>query len=106
MDVKEITSDEALEKAKTKGLTLVDFGAPWCAPCRLQEPILRQLAAQFEGRVLIAEVNVDAFRDVSSNLGIQGIPTLILFRKGKEIQRFVGLQSESTLSDALEKLLD
>jgi thioredoxin len=91
---------------KTKGLTLVDFGAPWCTPCRLQEPILRRLATQFEGRVLVAEVNVDEFREISSDLVIQSIPTLILFRNGKEIQRFVGLQSEFTLSDALKGLLD
>ena len=91
---------------KTKGLTLVDFGTPWSTPCRLQEPILRRLAAQFEGRVLVAEVNVDEFREMSLNLVIQSIPTLILFRNGKEIQRFVGLQSEFTLSDALKELLD
>ena len=87
------------------GLTLVDFSAPWCAPCRLQEPIIRRLAAQFEGKAFIAAVNIDESRDVASNLGIQSIPTLILFRNGKEVQRFVGLQSEATLSEALEKLL-
>lgn len=91
---------------KTKGLTLVDFGTPWSTPCRLQEPILRRLAAQFEGRVLVAAVNVDEFREISLNLVIESIPTLILFRNGKEIQRFVGLQSEFTLSDALKGLLD
>jgi len=91
---------------KTKGLTLVDFGAPWCTPCRLQEPILRRLAAQFEGTVLVVTVNVDEFREISSKLVIQSIPTLILFRNGKEIQRFLGLQSEFTLSDALKGLLD
>lgn len=91
---------------KTKGLTLVDFGTPWSTPCRLQEPILRRLAAQFEGRVLVAAVNVDEFREICLNLVIESIPTLILFRNGKEIQRFVGLQSEFTLSDALKGLLE
>ena len=91
---------------KTKGLTLVDFGTPWSTPFRLQEPILRRLAAQFEGRVLVAAVNVDEFREICLNLVIESIPTLILFRNGKEIQRFVGLQSEFTLSDALKGLLD
>lgn len=105
LDVEEIRSPEELEKAKTKGLTLVDFGTPWCAPCRLQEPILRQLAARFQGKALVAAVNIDENRDLASNLGIQSIPTLILFGNGKEIQRFVGLQSEPTLSDAVRKLL-
>ena len=105
LEVKEIKSGVELEKAKMSGLTLVDFGAPWCAPCCLQEPIIRQLAAQFKGKAYIAAVNVDESSDVASNLGIRSIPTLILFRNGKEIQRFVGLQSEATLSEALKKLI-
>lgn len=83
----------------------MDFGTPWCAPCRLQEPIIRQLAAKFEGKAFIAAVNIDENRDIASILDIRSIPTLILFRHGKEIQRFVGLQSEGTLSEALKKLL-
>jgi thioredoxin 1 len=105
MEVKEIKSSIELERAKMSGLALVDFGAPWCAPCSLQEPIIQQLAAQFKGKVLIGAVNIDESRDVALNLEIQSIPTLILFKNGIEMQRFVGLQSEDTLSEALEKLL-
>ena len=105
MDVKEIRSGEELEATKEKGLTLVDFSAPWCAPCRMQAPIIRKLADQFAGRASIAAVNIDGTREMASNLGIRSIPTLILFRNGKEVQRFVGLQSEGTLSEALIKLL-
>jgi len=105
LDVEKIRSREKLEKAKRNGLTLVNFGTPWSAPCRLQEPILRQLAAQFQGKALIAAVNLDENRDLASNLAIQSIPTLILFLNGREIQRFVGLQSEWTLSEAVRKLL-
>ena len=105
MEIKEIKSGEELEKAKKNGLTLVDFNAPWCAPCRLQEPIIQQLADDFKGRASIAAVNIDESLDVAKNLGIQSIPTLILFMNGNEVQRFVGLQSEATLSEAMEKLL-
>jgi thioredoxin 1 len=105
LEVKEIRCGEELEAAKEMGLTLVDFSAPWCAPCRLQEPIIRKLADQFDGRASIATVNIDGTREMASKLGIQSIPTLILFRNGKEVQRFVGLQSEGTLSEALIKLL-
>ena len=104
MEIREIGSQDELEAAKKNGLILVDFGAPWCAPCRLQEPIIRQLADQFTGKAVIAEVNIDASREMAANLG-RIIPTLILFINGKEVQRFVGLQSEATLSEALEKLL-
>ena len=105
MAVKEIKSDEELEKAKMSGLALVDFSAPWCAPCRLQDPIIRRLADEFEGKACIGAVNIDETGDMASVLGIRSIPTLILFRNGREVQRFVGLQPEAALSDALKKLL-
>jgi len=87
------------------GISLMDFSAPWCAPCRLQEPIIHQIAEQFEGKALFARMNIDQDRDVVMNLGIQSIPTLIIFKNNKEIQRFVGLQSEFALSEALKKIL-
>ena len=105
MEVKEIKSKGYLEKVIATGITLIDFSAPWYAPCRLQEPIIKQLAVQFEGNVLITTMNLEKNRDVALNLGIHSIPTLIIFKNGKEIQRFVGLQSEDTLSEALRKLL-
>lgn len=105
LEVKEIKSREKLKKEIENGITLIDFSAPWYAPCRLQEPIISQLAAQFEGKALIGAMNINESSDVALSLGIRSIPTLIIFKNGKEIQRFVGLQSVDTLSDALKKLL-
>jgi thioredoxin 1 len=105
LEVRDIKSGEELEKETGNGIALIEFGAPWCAPCVLQEPIIHRLAAQFEGQALIGEMNIDESRDVASDMGIQSIPTLILFKNGKEIQRFVGLHSEAALSEALKKLL-
>ena len=105
LEVKKIKSREELEKEIENRITLIDFSAPWYAPCRLQEPIIHQLADQFEGKALIAAMNINESSDVALNLGIHSIPTLIIFKNGKEIQRFVGLQSEDTLSEAMRKLL-
>lgn len=105
MEIEKITSGEELERTKQKGVALIDFGASWCAPCRLQEPIMRRLATQFEGRASFAAVNIDENREAAINLGIRGVPTLILFQNGKEVLRFVGLQSEAALSEALDKLI-
>jgi len=105
LEVEKLASGEELERAKQRGVSLVDFSAPWCAPCRLQEPIMRRLAAQFKGKASFAAVNIDENPDAAINLGIRGVPTLILFRNGKEVLRFVGLQSEGTLSEALNKLI-
>ncbi len=80
-----------------EGLVLVDFWAPWCGPCRMQSPILERLAegGQISGR--IAKVNTDEARELAADLGISSIPTLILFKDGKEIERMVGLQTEDSL---------
>lgn len=88
-----------------RGMTLVLFSAPWFAPCRLQEPILRRLASRFEGKAALGLVHFDKTPEAAGKLGIQGVPTVIIFKEGKEIQRLVGLQSEDMLSDALKMFL-
>ena len=106
MEPKEITSKTEFDSTIQNGVTLVDFNAPWCGPCRSQEPILERIADQFDGRALVAAINIDNHQMIAMELGIQSIPTLIIFKNNKEIQRFIGLQPEATLTGALEKLLD
>ena len=72
----------------------------------MQVPIIQQLSEQFEGKALIAEMNIDENRETAVKMGIQSIPTLAVFKNGKEIQRFVGLQSQDTLSKAIEEMLE
>jgi len=105
MEVKQIQSTEGFEQVIQSGVTLMDFNAPWCAPCRSQEPILETLAEQFEGKAVVASMNVDENRDVAGRFGIMSIPTLIIFKDNKEIQRFVGLQPETILTEALNHLV-
>lgn len=87
------------------GMVLVDFSAPWCAPCRLQEPILERLAGNFKGRAAVLIVNADESRDMAMRFDITSIPTLILLKNGRELRRFIGLQSMETLSRAVEEAL-
>ncbi len=103
--MKWIRSRAQFEKAKVGKVALVGFCAPWCTSCRLQEPILHQLAARFEGKAFIGAVNVDENKDLLSKLGIRFIPTMIIFNNGLETDRFVGLQPESTLADAVRELI-
>ncbi len=70
--------------------TAVDFWAPWCGPCRIMSPLLDEIAKQYRGRIKVVKVNSDENPDLSSRYHIQGIPTLILFRDGREIDRLVG----------------
>ena len=106
METKEIRTKNEFDNTIQNGVTLVDFNAPWCGPCRSQEPILERIADQFDGKAIIAAMNIDNHQDIAMELGIQSIPTLIIFKNNKEIQRFIGLQPEAMLSGALEKLLD
>ena len=96
---------EDIERLIGNGVALVDFNAPWCAPCRAQEPIIEDLAGQFEGKVVVVELSIDENRETAAKLGIHSIPTLAIFKNGKEIQRFIGLQSADVLVEAVERAL-
>ena len=69
---------------------VVDFWAPWCAPCRLIAPILNELASEYAGRLVVAKVNTDDDQRYASQFGILGAPTLIIFKNGKEVDRLIG----------------
>ena len=84
------------------GITLVDFWAPWCGPCRMQTPILERLAPQVAGRAVIAKVNVDENQDLAVRFNVMSIPTILVFKDGKLVQQFVAVQPEAKLLSAIE----
>ena len=90
---------------QVKGQTrpvIIDFWAPWCGPCRAQAPILEQVSSQMGERAIVAKVNVDEETSLASSFGVQAIPTLVVMKGGKVVQRFTGLQEVNTLIKALE----
>ena len=82
----------------------VDFWAGWCAPCHVMAPILRDMADEFDGRVIFTKVDVSNNRDLTEQFKIKSIPTLVLFKKGKEWDRVSGLKSRQELRKMLGKL--
>jgi thioredoxin 1 len=84
---------------------VVDFWAPWCGPCRAIAPILDKLAGEYEGKLTIAKVNVDEDNQYAGQMGVHGIPTLIVFKGGKEVSRIVGSGPESRYREAFDKVL-
>ncbi len=83
---------------------LVDFYADWCAPCRMMAPLMDQIAGEHVGRVLVVKVDTDRAPSVAGALGIQSIPTVILFSHGREVRRSVGFDSQTIKKMALEAL--
>jgi thioredoxin 1 len=82
---------------------LVDFWAPWCAPCRMLAPTVEAVAQNFQGSAAVVKLNVDDNPQVSQRYGIKGIPTLILFKNGKEEERVVGATSKEAISRMIDK---
>lgn len=83
---------------------LVDFWADWCMPCKAMAPIIDQLADEFTGRVKVGKVDTDANRDTALKLEINAIPTIILFKGGEAVQRFVGVKSKNEFASELERI--
>ena len=84
---------------------LVDFWAPWCGPCMMIAPLVDELAKEFEGKLIIAKLNVDDNPNTSVKYNVMGIPTLLFFNGGQPVKQLVGYQEKPVLQKAAEEIV-
>ena len=87
------------------GIVFVDFFADWCGPCKAMMPIVEELAAEYAGRISFGKVDADSDGELAGNLGIQGIPTFLIYKDGVVMARLSGVKPKAALVAELEKLL-
>jgi thioredoxin 1 len=98
-------TEGAFDQAIAQGVTLVDFWATWCGPCKMLAPVIEELGEQYEGSVTVAKVDVDAEPALAARYGVMSIPTVILFKNGAEIDRKVGFMPASAYTQVLDENL-
>lgn len=97
-------SDQNFDHQIKNGITLVDFWATWCMPCKMMAPVLNNLSEELTGNASVGKLDVDQNKAASLKYGVRSIPTLVLFKNGKEINRFVGVKTKDFLLKEIQKV--
>ena len=95
---------ENFEATLAEGVSLVDFWAPWCGPCRMIAPVIEELAEDFDGKAKVCKVNTDEEQDVAVKYGVRSIPTILFFKDGELVDQMVGAASKQVLADKINSL--
>ncbi len=94
------------EVLKSKTPVLIDFWAEWCGPCKMIAPVVDELAKKYEGKLRVGKLDVDSQPHVTDQYGVQGIPTLILFKNGQPVQQVVGFKTKDQLDSVISRHLE
>ncbi|WP_321469418.1 thioredoxin [Halarcobacter sp.] len=96
---------ENFESTVGEGVSLVDFWAPWCGPCRMLSPIIDELATDFEGKANICKVNTDEQQDLAVKYGVRSVPTILIMKNGEIVDQLIGAQPKQVFADKISAQL-
>jgi len=99
--VPELTS-QTFDETVAEGVTLIDFWAEWCGPCKMIAPMIDELAAEYDGKAKVVKINIDNEPDLAVRFNVNSIPTLLIIKNGEEANRFIGVRSKSDIAAALD----
>lgn len=100
--IEHLTAQNFANKTKS-GVVLVDFWAAWCMPCKMMAPILNEVAVATEDQAKLYKLNVDEQQQIAAQYGIRNIPTMILFKDGKEVERIIGVKPKESIISSIQK---
>lgn len=96
-------TDKNIDHQLKNKVVLVDFWAEWCAPCRMMAPVLNDVASELDGKAFVGKVDIEQYQALAQKYQIRNIPTMVLLKNGKEIDRFVGVKSKDVLLTRIRK---
>ncbi|WP_419763803.1 MAG: thioredoxin [Arcobacter sp.] len=100
----ELTQDN-FDATVKEGISMVDFWAPWCGPCRMLAPVIDELAEEFEGKANICKVNSDEEQDLAVKFGVRSIPTILFMKDGEVVDQMLGAASKQAFADKINGLI-
>jgi thioredoxin 1 len=98
-------TDNNFSEAIASGVTLVDFFATWCGPCKMLSPVIEEIADECDGSFAVYKVDIDEAEDVAMDYGIMSVPTMIVFKNGAEAARMIGVRPKAEILDTVKKLV-
>ena len=103
--VQELTADSLAQEIKSATPIIIDFWASWCGPCKMMAPVFEELSGQYTGRLRFAKISTEDYPDVAEENSITGIPCLVVFKKGEEVDRIIGYAPKAQLKQKIDAVL-